>query len=373
MKSLVIGFILNPIAGLGGKKAWKGTDLIEQAWELFNSGDRYAFSRVQRAFSSLSEDLPISFLCCDGIMGKELLEQFPFQYSVVCTPPKTKTSSNDTKKAVKIMLEKNIDLLLFAGGDGTALDIVSVLGPSELPVLGIPTGVKMFSGCFLFNPEQLGTLISQFLNEDIYFASEDVLDVDESLFRKNQVQATLFGKLNVPQFTGLIQGGKVPTSKGSELDYESIAEEIQKEYKILEDLVILGPGSTVYEVMRVFGISKTLLGVDLLKNGKFVEKDLEEERLLELTKDKKVKLLLTPIGGQGFLLGRGNQQISSRVISGAKSLELIVVSTESKLDSIESLHVDMDEDVSTQLFPKPFVKVCHGNRLYKMKRVNLIP
>lgn len=368
--TLKIGFLVNPIAGLGGKKAWKGTDDIEAAWDLFEEGEKYAFDRVTKALESIPPSLPLLFYSCGNPMGEELLKNLSFECEKVYSPIVSRTSAINTKEACKVFIEKKVDMIIFVGGDGTARDVTSVI-KDKIPALGIPSGVKMFSGCFLYHPRDLGEILDEMVNGEIAYASEDVLDVDEELFRENRVQASLYGQLMVPQKLGLIQGGKISSSATSIETYESIALELVEEYKILNGLTILGTGSTVYHILKSLDIEKTLLGVDLLKEGKIQTEDLDEETLYQETKQKDIKIILTPIGGQGFLLGRGNQQISSRVLSSAKSFTFIIVSPEQKLDTINILELDLDEPISIPDIKNGYIRVLTGFHRYKLAKINV--
>lgn len=368
--TLKIGFLVNPIAGLGGKKAWKGTDDIELAWDFFEQGEEYSFERVQQAFKSISSQLPLYFYYCDNPMGANLLNDSNINKEIVYFPAANRTSAEDTRSACKVFLEKEVDLILFVGGDGTARDVTSIIG-EKIPVLGIPSGVKMFSGCFLYRPQDLGEILDEMVHGETVLAPEDVMDVNEELFRENKVQAKLYGQLMVPQKLGLIQGGKVSSSVSSPDVYYSISLELNEEKNILKDFVVLGTGSTVYHVMKELGVEKTLLGVDFLSEGKIIAKDVDEEGLFQLTKGKNIKILLTPIGGQGFLLGRGNQQISSRVLKNAQSFEFLIVSTENKLDTIEKLEVDLDEQVNIPDIKYNYIRVLTGYHQYTMKEINV--
>ncbi len=367
---LNIGFLINPIAGLGGKKAWKGTDLMQEAWEFFESGETYAFERVKLALDSIDPSLPITFYYCDDPMGKSILTNYNFESELVFNPSKQRTTANDTQEACKAFLQLDLDLILFVGGDGTARDVASVVG-DKIPALGIPSGVKMFSGCFLYRPQDLGEILDEMIHEEIVLAPEDVMDVNEELFRENRVQSSLFGHLIVPQKTGLIQGGKISSSGGVIDDFYPFTEELVNENDILKGIVILGTGSTVYHIMKAIDIEKTLLGIDVLIDGELKHRDVNEEQLYKITVEKDVKVLLTPIGGQGFLLGRGNQQISSRVLNGVSMFQFLVVSSEQKLTTIDKLEIDLGHPVNFESIKNGFIKVLIGYHQYKLKKINV--
>ncbi len=365
-----VGFLVNPIAGLGGKKGWKGTDLIEEAWEYFESGEQYSFGRVKKALSSLSPNLPLIFYYCDNPMGAKILEEFSFEKDLVYTPLEERTAAEDTQEACRVFLEKEVDLILFVGGDGTARDVASVI-EDKIPTLGIPSGVKMFSGCFLYHPQDLGEIMEDLVAEELITAAEDVMDVNEALFRENKVHATLFGHLMVPQKTGLIQGGKISSSITSVETYEAMALELKEEHDLNESNVVLGTGSTVYHVLKAINVEKTLLGVDFFENGKIVNRDVNEQKLFELTKDKDITIILTPIGGQGFLLGRGNQQISSRVLINARSIKFVILSSEQKLETIDQLELDLDSPINVPDIRNGYIKVLTAYHQYKLTKINI--
>ncbi len=368
--SFKVGFLVNPIAGLGGKKGWKGTDLIEEAWDYFESGEQYSFERVKKALTSLSPSLPLTFYYCDNPMGAKVLEEFSFEKNLVYTPSEGRTAAQDTQEACKVFLEKEVDLILFVGGDGTARDVASIIA-DRIPTLGIPSGVKMFSGCFLYHPQDLGEIMGDLVADELVTAAEDVMDVNEALFRENKVHAALYGHLMVPQKTGFIQGGKISSSITSVETYETMALELKEEYDIKDSIVVLGTGSTVYHVFKAMNIEKTLLGVDLFETGKIVNRDVNEQQLFELTKNKDITIVLTPIGGQGFLLGRGNQQISSRVLTNAKSFKFVILSSEQKLETIDQLELDLDSPIDVPDIRNGYIKVLTAYHQYKLTKINI--
>jgi len=367
--TLKLGFIVNPIAGLGGKKAWKGTDAIDEAWDFFENGEHYSFSRVRTALESIPDSVQLLIHYCGDPMGEEIISLFPYEKIKVFQPSEERTTAEDTQKACEALLEAKVDLILFVGGDGTARDVASVI-KDQIPVLGIPSGVKMHSGCFLYHPQDLGEILEEMYFGDIPFAPENVMDINEELFRENQLQAKLFGYVLVPQKLGLIQGGKVSSSFTSIETYESMAEELIDEYDIKNGLVILGTGGTVFHVVKTLGVEKTLLGVDILEDGKIIHKDVNEETLYNFVKNKDARILLTPIGGQGFVLGRGNQQISSRVINSLKTLNLIIVSTEEKLVTIDKLELDLNDPVKISDIKNGYVRVLVEYHQYKLTKIN---
>ena len=211
------------------------------------------------------------------------------------------------------MKDFGADLILFAGGDGTARDIFNAIN-GEIPVLGIPAGVKIQSAVFAINPTRAGDIAAKFMKEELTTVQElEVMDIDEEAYRKNRISSKLYGYLKVPYEESLVQGSKEATSGSEEIVLEAIASEVVESMN-KDTLYIIGPGTTTRSIAESLGINKTLLGVDVVENGQLLASDVNEETLLRLVKEKKAKIIVTVIGGQGFILGRGNQQISPEVI-----------------------------------------------------------
>ncbi len=255
-----------------------------------------------------------------------------------------------------------VELILFAGGDGTARDVYEMKNKG-LPVLGIPAGVKIHSGVFALNPKKAGELIVKFLKGEVLFREAEVMDVDEDAFRKGRVSAKLFGYLLVPYEQSLIQNVK---SGSSSLLDEKMSQEMVAEY-VVEKMdgrfyYILGPGTTIKAVAEKLKIKKTLLGVDVIYKRKIVAMDVNEKQLLQLIEGKRCKIIVSPIGGQGYIFGRGNQQISPSIIKKIGKENLIVISTKNKLFSIGLDHpllVDTgDREVDAML--SGYIRVVNG-------------
>ncbi|HUW67721.1 MAG TPA: ATP-NAD kinase family protein [Candidatus Nanoarchaeia archaeon] len=354
-----IGFIINPVAGMGGRVGLKGTDgLADRAAQL--GGEPLSLERAQEAILNIDDmENDIQFLTCSGKMGEDVLRNTPFRYQVIYQTPE-KTTAEDTKKAVGKMLD--CDLILFSGGDGTACDIVSAIG-KQVPILGIPAGVKIFSPIFCITPRECGRIVSSFIET----AVKDVLDIDEEAYRNNELNVRIKGEALVP-VSSAVQGGKeVSGAVDAKLD---IAERIFDDYRVegKDVLYIIGPGTTTMEVKNRFGIDGTLLGVDAIVNGKMVQKDACEKHLLKAIKNYpgKVVIMVSPIGSQGFILGRGNQQISPAVIKQAD--EIKVIASPDKLEFTPTLHVDTgDLELDNRL--RGYIKVQSGYHDFTMMKV----
>jgi predicted polyphosphate/ATP-dependent NAD kinase len=354
-----IGFIINPVAGMGGRVGLKGTDgLADRAAQL--GGVPVSLERAEEALLNLEDiENDIQFLTCSGKMGEDVLRNTPFRYHVIYQIPE-KTTSEDTKQAARKMLD--CDLILFSGGDGTACDIVSAIG-KQVPILGIPAGVKIFSPVFCLTPRECGLIISSFLET----AVKDVLDIDEEAYRNNQLNIQIKGEAIVP-VSPAVQGGKeVSSAVDAKLDIaERIFDDCRVEGK--DVLYIIGPGTTTMEVKNRFGIDGTLLGVDAVVNGKMVQKDACERHLLKAIKNchGKVVIIVSPIGSQGFIFGRGNQQISPAIIKQAE--EIKVIASPDKLTLTPTLHVDTgDLELDNKL--RGYIKVQSGYHDFTMMKV----
>jgi predicted polyphosphate/ATP-dependent NAD kinase len=347
----IVGFIINPIAGMGGATGLKGTDgktILEKAVSL---GAKPIAAIRAKAF--LTELAPFKHSLCllvgAGDMGEIEVKKQGFNYTAVgerCS----QTSSADTKNIVQIMVESNVDLLVFCGGDGTARDVLEVVG-TKLPVLGVPTGVKMHSAIFAINPKAAACVVFNFLRGDLPVREAEVMDVDEQAFREGHLSAELYGYMLSPYEPRLIQVSKLssPITEDEARNQAAIAvyviESMQSKF-----LYIIGPGTTTRTIGDLLDQKKTLLGVDLFVDKKLVQRDVNEEQILQALNGRSAKIVITLIGGQGFIFGRGNQQISSRVIRQVGLDNIIVIATDGKVQNLRSLKVDTGDSVLDTLF-----------------------
>jgi len=336
-----IGLIVNPVAGMGGAVGLKGTDgkaIVDRARSL---GAKPVAPVRAQAF--LSELKPVTqgvrLVVGAGSMGEDEAKDSGFTCEVL-GESKKETSSEDTVAIAKRMVDAGVVLLVFCGGDGTARDILKTVGMS-LPVLGVPTGVKMHSAVFAVNPQAAARVVMRFLYEALPLREAEVMDVDETAFREGSVSAELYGYVLAPYEPHLIQVNKVasPMTASELRNHGAIGVYIIEAMK--SDVVyIIGPGTTTRTIGDLLDAKKTLLGVDLFCNKKIVAKDVNEKQILAATKGKPAQIIVTPIGGQGFIFGRGNQQISPEVIRRVGLDNIIVVATEGKLRSLSILRVD---------------------------------
>jgi predicted polyphosphate/ATP-dependent NAD kinase len=337
-----VGFIVNPIAGMGGAIGLKGTDGKDILDKAILLGAKPIATIRAEAF--LTELAPfkhcIRLLVGAGDMGETEAKKCGYSYMVV-GEKRHQTSSEDTKCIAQSMVDMQMDLLVFCGGDGTARDLLKVVD-TKLPVVGVPTGVKMHSAIFAVNPMAAARVVCRFLLEELPVREGEIMDVDEQAFREGHLSAELYGFMLSPYEPHLIQVSKIasPTTEDEVRNQAAIA------VYVIESmqpgmLYIIGPGTTTRTISDLLDQKKTLLGVDLFVNKQIVGNDVNEKQILQaLNDDKPAKIIVTLIGGQGFIFGRGNQQISSKVIWQVGLENIVIVATESKVQSLKSLKVD---------------------------------
>jgi predicted polyphosphate/ATP-dependent NAD kinase len=370
-----IGFLINPIAGMGGRVGLKGTDgVVSEARALgaqpVAAGKAaIALQRLHRLLDQTQPPVAIEWLSCTGAMGVDSLEQAGFSaIETVYRAPAT-SSGDDTIAAVQRFLQHGAALVLFCGGDGTARDVCSVTG-QQIPVLGIPSGVKMYSGVFAVNPLRAGEIVYEFLHGRLSATRVDILDLDEDSYRRGEWRVRLFASALTPFEPTRTQAAKVLISETSDdVVKAAIADSICEQIKAEPDvLYLLGPGSTVAGVAEHLGLSKTLLGIDALRRGELIGRDLNERRILDLLERyPDCRLVLGVIGAQGFVLGRGNQQLSPAVVRAIGRDHLIILATPAKLARTPLLHFDSGDAVlDAELSAPGFVPVVTGYRRRRM-------
>lgn len=359
---VLIGFVINPIAGMGGSVALKGTDGEAYQQALARGATPIARGRAVRALSKIEEE--VKFLTAAGDMGGEVLKDLGFPFETVLEIS-GRTGSVDTIRACRAFLDKKADLVVFCGGDGTARDVMDAIG-DRLPVIGIPSGVKMHSAVFANTPEEAGASIDLFVKGNTRTRSAEVMDVDEGAFRKGQLQVRLYGYLKVPDLEGM-QPPKGSVFMSSDEEQKEAIAEFVVETMEPGTVYILGPGTTTKAVAERLGLSKTLLGVDVILDGRILIKDASEEDILRITQGRPSKLLVTPIGRQGFIFGRGNQQISAEVIRRIGVENVGIMATPAKLSETPVLRSDSgDLDLDKRL--GGYRRVLIGYDQYRMVR-----
>jgi predicted polyphosphate/ATP-dependent NAD kinase len=363
-----LGLIVNPIAGIGGRVGLKGSDGLDiqkraKALGALPEASNRAIQALQK-ISTLRSDVEI--LCYPREMGEDVAVGCGFKTRVVGSIRTGETTAEDTRRAAKEMLDDNVALLLFAGGDGTARDVYDVVGEGQV-VLGIPAGVKIHSSVFATHPASAGELALRYLQSGLPIRECEVMDTDEKAFQQGLVEASLYGYLRVPFQRSLIQNIKSASNLSEKSRMESIAAMVIDQMRT-NCLYILGPGTTTRAITDGLRLPKTLLGVDILLNRSIIASDVGEKELLELidrhaTQGIQLSIVVSPIGGQGFLFGRGNQQISPKVINMVGKNGIIIVSTSEKIQSLEGrpLLLDTgDKDLDMEL--SGYVRVITGFR-----------
>ncbi len=371
-----IGFIVNPIAGMGGRIGLKGTDgVYTKALKLGAKkiSPKKAKLMLDSYLKNYSKNDKIKWLTCSGEMGESELKESGFkEIEIVYRSTGKLTDSKDTENASKIMTEKKVDLILFCGGDGTARDIYKVID-GKIPMLGIPSGVKMHSGVFGINTDATAKILHDFVNHQLVIGDSEILDVDEKLYRKGIWKISFFGTVKSIVEPTYIQVGKTVYESVSDDEIKNeLSEHIEEEMEKYDDsLFLFGAGGTIDYILKKLGYNNSILGIDAIFNKKLVGKDLNEMEIIDLLKKyPKRKLVLSPIGGQGFILGRGNLQLSPIIIKKIGIKNIIVISTPSKLISTPIIRVDTgDKNLDNSIKDEEFFMVVIGYRLSRIAKI----
>jgi predicted polyphosphate/ATP-dependent NAD kinase len=336
-----LGFIVNPIAGMGGAVGLKGTDGKDILEKAINLGAEPVAPARAESFLSELKAIKKDVRLIVGAAGMGENEARNHGYSCKVFGEKRKQTSNeDTVEIAKEIVKEDVDLLIFCGGDGTARDVLNAVD-KQVPVLGVPTGVKMHSAVFAVDPKAAARIASRFLRKQLPLWEAEVMDIDEEAFRRGRVSARLHGYLLTPYEPRLIQGAKMasPMTESDVRNQAAIAIYVIETMK--PDVVyIISAGTTTRIIGDLLDEKKTLLGMDLFCNKKIIAKDVNEKQILESIKDKTARIIVTPIGGQGFIFGRGNQQISPEVIRQVGIDNIVVIATKNKMKNLKSLKVD---------------------------------
>ncbi len=362
-----VGLIVNPLAGIGGRVGLKGSDgtaIVERALAL--GAVPAAGARAAETLSHLRDLASVLDLgTCPAEMGAEIARETGFEPAVVGSLGRIgsggRTTGEDTRRAALQLREWGAELIVFAGGDGTARDVVASIS-ATVPVIGIPAGVKIHSGVFAVSPRHAADVIGEFLAGRARLEEREVLDIDEDLFRAGIVAPRLYGYLTVPCVRDLVQRAK-SASRSDPSTARGVAFGVLGEMERDRDAYfILGPGSTVKAVGDALQVDKTLLGVDLYHDGRLIGTDLNESQLLSAIEGHHAKIVVTVIGGQGYIFGRGNQQLSPQVIKAVGRDNIMVIATLDKLHALGGpLRVDTGDPECDQLLAGYF-RVITGER-----------
>lgn len=337
MARFKLGLIINPLAGIGGPLALKGSDgsaIVQRA--LADGAEPRAPARAMQALQPLlavAGELQIYGF--NGPMAGEVVQKLALPFVSVGPAPNEPTSAVDTLAAAQCLQAEGVDLLLFVGGDGTARDIAAAVG-NNFPVLGVPAGVKMHSGVYAVSPVSAGEIVLALINKQLIdIGLSEVRDIDEEAFREGKLRSRFYAELLVPRTGGFLQHVKAAGREVEELVLDDIAAHLLEEQD--EDcLYLVGPGSTTACFMKAQGLDNTLLGVDVVRAGERLLADASENDLLACLASHQgpVAMIITAIGGQGHILGRGNQQFSPRVLRRVGLDNIIVVATKTKITEL---------------------------------------
>ena len=377
-----LGLLVNPDAGLGGRLGLKGSDGQAELARSMGAEDRSGprMRAMLEHFSSIHrvgfED--ISWVTSEGRMGTDWFPEAEIGSISTVHSSEAETSAVDTQDAVNALLESEIDLLVYAGGDGTTRDVVAALETaesSETPVIGVPTGVKMHSGCFAASPKAAAEALSSWLIGDLLLASTEVLDLDEDLYRQGKWVVRLYAEAMTPSSPRWMQGSKQRVEASGEEDTtEGLADHIREILISEERMLIWGSGGTLRKIAEMNGFEPTNLGIDATIGNEQVGTDLSESDLLELLSGHNgpTTLLLSPMGGQGFLIGRGNLQLSPEVLRLIGIDNILGVVTPAKLLSVRRLRIETgDPELDADFAAMRYMKVLQGYRTTRVLPVSV--
>jgi predicted polyphosphate/ATP-dependent NAD kinase len=369
-----LGFIVNPIAGMGGRVGLKGTDnVLKEA--IARGAQPVAPKRAIEFLSKLKQndtETHIEVLTCPDSMGKNEADKASLPVKILPMKIGRETSAEDTKSAVDLSIAARVDLIVFVGGDGTAKNILDALRDSDsVPVLGVPSGVKMYSGVFAVNPADAVDVVLAFTRKQAETIELEVMDTDENDIRQDAFNMKLYGYLKTPVLPAHVQGSKQASPDTvDELDNQTAIARFIVEQVPADAIWILGPGTTVKRLAELLGVEKTLLGVDIYtEDGALL--DVNEKQILENVKDwQNTWIVLSPIGHQGILLGRGNQQISPQILKKVGKEHVVVAATKNKLQTIDGnlLRVDTG-DPETDSMLRGYIKVVTDYREWRLVKV----
>ena len=393
-----IGIVVNPDAGLGGRLGFKGSDGRAAEARAAGAKDR-AGPRMQQTLDALKALLSSSLnrsnveVECIGWKGRMGGAWVPSAnekmfFTEIGETPK-ETSVTETGQLVAALVEAGAEAILYAGGDGTTRDIANTLESinkeaQEIPLIGVPGGVKMHSGCFATTPKAAAEVTLAFLIGDLRCAITEVMDLDEEIYQEGVWKVRMYGEAWTPSSPRFMQGAKEQVERTSESDtIEGLANHVQSLLQDQPDLMVIwGSGGTLRRMGDFCGEELTLLGIDVLgpvENGKRqLFSDLNEQQLLqtishhvdEKGEQRPCLLLLSPMGGQGFLIGRGNLQLSPDVLRMIGIDNILGVATPAKLIGLNAVRIDTGEVELDQVFQaKRFIKILQGFRTTRLIRI----
>jgi predicted polyphosphate/ATP-dependent NAD kinase len=351
MNKFKLGLIINPYAGIGGSLGLKGSDGDEiRAQALALGAEPRALIRVERCLAMLQEfTSDIHIYCFAGDMGEASAKTCGFNYTLVGDAQTNPSCAQDTLAATSALLKASVDIILFAGGDGTARNIADALqraGAEQQVVLGVPSGVKMHSGVYAITPEAAGEILLCLLRKQLVNVQAcDVRDIDEAAFRAGKVKTRIYASMHAPLLPQFLQQVKNSGAAQDELVKLDIANYLI-DHLSADALYIVGPGSTTKVFLEQLGIEGSLLGVDVILNRELIAADVSAQQLRELSADHSgnVQLIITAIGGQGHIIGRGNQQLAPDILRAIPRQNIHIIATKEKILSLQNRPLLVDSN-----------------------------
>ena len=349
-----VGILLNPYAGVGGQLALKGSDsltreLREQVQANVEKGQSHAQQRLSIVMKLLQQQQLLhrfDLITAPAQLGAQALKALNIPCRVVNLPVGSHTTADDTVRLAKALLAEGVDLLLFAGGDGTARDVCLAVG-LQVPVLGVPAGVKMHSGVFAINPQAATDVLQEIaLGHWVSAELAEVRDIDEMDLQQGRLRARHYGEMRVPALANHIQQVKC---SGREVEALVVAEIAAGFVESMRDdcVYALGPGTTIAAIAEQLAVKNTLLGFDLVQSGQCLANDVTAEDLLVMAKQHQLMVVIAPTGGQGSLIGRGNQQLSAALLHHIGRENILIVSSASKLAELDGRPLRLDTGDAT--------------------------
>ena len=374
-----VGIIVNPDAGLGGRLGFKGSDgraaEAREAGAQDRAGPRMTqcmikFDELLKSSLNRSNIKPEIFTW-EGRMGGDWLTNLEY-HSIGKTPHPT--TAQNTSELVQQLATNEVEVILYAGGDGTTRDIVNALGDKKIPLIGVPGGVKMHSGCFATTPIAAAEVLFSFAIGDLMASITEVMDLDEEIYLTGEWKVRMYGEALTPASPRFIQGAKQQVERASEDEIiEGLATHIGDLIETDPDLMVVwGSGGTLRMIGEILDKDLTLLGIDIQHKDK-IYADLNEKQLIEILQQHSGNkiLLLSPMGGQGFLIGRGNLQLSPIVIRLIGISSILGVATPAKLTGLSNVRIDTgDSELDQELRERKFVKMLQGYRTTRVIRVS---
>ena len=381
MDMVRLGLLVNPDAGLGGRLGLKGSDgqaeIARSRGAQDRSGPRMR-AMLDHLITISKENLDgIQWYVSKGRMGTDWISPAISSLEVIHSSSSS-TDANDTSQLVGSMIGSDIDLLVYAGGDGTTRDVVAALseyGRPELPIIGVPTGVKMHSGCFASSPKAAAEVLSAWLEGDLLLSSTEVLDLDEDLYRQGKWIVRLYAEAITPASPRWMQGSKMRVeASGEEEIIQGLADHVRE--TLIDDrmMIVWGSGGTLRTIGGILGFELNTLGIDITVGRDIIGSDLNENEILSALKEHQgdVMLLLSPMGGQGFLIGRGNLQLSPDVLKIIGVNRVLGIVTPAKMLTLRSLRIETgDSEMDQRFSDKKYLKVLQGYRTTRVLKVSV--